>query len=54
MMMFFLSLFFKVMPCIVIFFICRKRNGAGNEMRDVLGRAANGYRRLGRAMRPPR
>ena len=42
------GMFMKILPCIIIFFICRNRGRQGVGLQDALGRAAAGYRRLGR------
>lgn len=41
----------KILPCVILFFICRNRGRQDTGISDVLGRAANGYRRLGRNLR---
>ena len=41
----------KILPCIIIFFICRNRGGNNMNLGAALGSAAAGYRRLGRNMR---
>ena len=42
------GVFLKLLPCIIIFFFCRSRGRENVGLSDVLGRAARGYRRLGR------
>ena len=44
------GMFLKILPCIIIFFICRSRGRQNTGLSDALGRAAAGYRRLGRNM----
>jgi len=44
------GIFIKLIPCIIIFFICRNRGRGNANFNGAMGSAAAGYRRLGRAL----
>lgn len=44
------GIFVKLLPCIIIFFICRNRGRGNGNFNSAMGSAAAGYRRLGRAL----
>ena len=42
------SIFFKMIPCFLIFCFCRNRDRGGSAFNDVLARAGAGYANFGR------
>ena len=54
MLIFFGSMFFKLLPCVIIYCLCRGRGRGEGGLSEVMARAGNGYANFGRRLRQQR